>query len=194
MKYLKYLYNLVVVFLIFIAVLFIVSVVPINKNIKILMVSTGSMEPAIHTGSLVVIKQVNDYKEGDIITFGKISKTETPVTHRIHKIKDNNGNKTYVTKGDANNAPDLRDVQPSEIFGKVLFSLPALGYIIDFAKKPIGFMIMIIGPAIIIIYDELKKIAKEVKRIRDSKKEKKEDKDNNTSNQEEIKKNEEEKK
>jgi len=62
-----------------------------------------------------------DYKIGEVITFGAISKTETPVTHRIKDIKIVDGQPVYITKGDANNATDSKEVPRSEVKGKVLF-------------------------------------------------------------------------
>lgn len=146
-----------------IAVLLVVSVLPITGNYKVLTVLSGSMEPAIKTGSVVVVKPSQDYKIGDIITFGEMSKTKTPTSHRIHDIKVVDGQPVYITKGDANNAPDQREITGKEIIGKVLFSVPYVGFAVDVAKKPFGFMLIIIVPAVVIIYDEIRKIIKEIK-------------------------------
>jgi hypothetical protein len=48
--------------------------------------------------------------------------------------------------------------------GKVLFDVPFAGYAINFARKPIGFAIIIIIPALVIIGDEVKKIISEIKK------------------------------
>lgn len=168
MKISKILYYILSTFIVLIALLFVVSVFPITGNYKILTVSSGSMEPAIYTGSMVVIKPANDYKIGDIITFNHPIKTETPVTHRIHDIKVEGGLPVYVTKGDANNSADIEGVAKKYVVGKVLFSVPYFGYLINFVKQPIGFILIIILPAAVIIYDEIRKIYGEVK----SKKEK----------------------
>ncbi|MFA6106618.1 MAG: signal peptidase I [Patescibacteria group bacterium] len=169
MKILKTIYYLFIAAILMIALLLVVSIFPITGNFKVMVVQSGSMEPAIHTGSIVVAKPIAEYKKGDVITFGKTGVKDT-VTHRIDEIKEVNGVKSYVTKGDANNAPDLGETAQSEIIGKVLFSVPYLGYAVDTAKKPFGFMLIIIVPAVIIIYDELRKIKDEVIKIRDRKK------------------------
>ena len=75
----------------------------------------------------------------------------------------------YITKGDANNAPDQEEITKREIIGKVLFSVPYLGYAVDFAKKPLGFSLIIIIPASIIIFDEIKKIFGEIKKKKENK-------------------------
>lgn len=147
-----------------IAILLIVPLLPIPGNYQILTVLSGSMEPAIHTGSVVIVKPADNYKINDIITFGKTKKT--PTTHRIHDIKVNVGKPIYITKGDANNAPDSREISDSEVIGKVLFSVPYVGFAISTAKKPWGFIFIIIIPTIIIISGEIKKIWIEAKKIR----------------------------
>jgi signal peptidase I, archaeal type len=120
------------------------------------------MEPAIRTGSIVVMAPAADYKIGEVITFGVISKTETPVTHRIKDIKIVDGKPVYITKGDANNTADTKEIAPGEVDGKVLFSIPFLGYALNFVKQPIGFSLVIIVPAILIIWEEAKKIFHEI--------------------------------
>ncbi len=165
-KVLKTIYYIVLAYISFIGILLIISVLPIKNNIKFLTVLSGSMEPKIHTGSIVVVKSVADYKVGDIITFGQNTKTEVPTTHRIAEVKVENGEMVYKTKGDANNGEDNKEVSRKDIIGKVYFSLPYLGYAIDFVKKPFGLMIVIVIPAIIIIYDEINKIGREVKKLK----------------------------
>jgi len=175
-KTLKILYYIGIAFIGIIAVLLIVSAFPITGNFKVKIVQSGSMQPEIKMGSIVAIKPVDDYKIGDVITF-QIAKNKDPITHRIHDIKIVGGELRYITKGDVNNAPDQREISPREIIGKVLFSVPYLGYVIDFAQKPIGFSLIIILPAIAIIYDEVKKIWREISKLKNKKKDKEQDKE-----------------
>ena len=162
LKVFKIIYYIVIGFIILVVLLLIISVLPITGNYKIMTVISGSMEPDIKMGSVVAVKPVADYKIGDVITFGPVSKTKAPTSHRIYDIKVVDGKPVYITKGDANNAPDAREVFQKDIIGKVLFDVPYVGYAVDFAKKPIGFALIIIVPAAIIIFDEIKKIIKEI--------------------------------
>lgn len=155
-------YGLFLAIIVGLALLFAGSVLPIAGNYRVLTVLSGSMEPAIHTGSVVVVAPAADYKIGEVITFGAISKTETPVTHRIKDIKIADGQPVYITKGDANNAADSKEVPRSEVKGKVLFSIPYLGYALNFVKQPLGFALVIIVPAVLIIWEEAKKIWSEI--------------------------------
>jgi len=163
MKPLKIIYSIFIAFIVLVALLLIVSVLPITGNYKVMTVISGSMQPVIKMGSTVVVKPVSDYKIGDIITFGPYSKTKAPTTHRIYDVKVVDSQPVYITKGDANNAPDAREIRKSDIVGKVLFSVPYMGYAVEFAKKPIGFALIIIVPATVIIYDEAKNIYEEIK-------------------------------
>ncbi|RLC63842.1 MAG: signal peptidase I, partial [Chloroflexi bacterium] len=84
--------------------------------------------------------------------------------HRIYDIEVVEGKPVYITKGDANNAPDNRKITKKDIVGKVLFDVPYLGYAVETARKPIGFVLLIIVPAGIIVYDEIRKIVGEIKK------------------------------
>lgn len=163
-KLFSVIYGIFLGVIILVALLLIFSTFNIPGNYKVLTVVSGSMEPKIKLGSVVVVKPVQDYKIGDVITFGPYSKKVSPITHRIYDIRVVNGQPVYITKGDANNALDSREVQKKEILGKVLFSVPYLGYAVDFVKKPLGFALIIIVPAILIIIDEIKKIIEEIKK------------------------------
>lgn len=175
MKYLKYLYYALISCLALIAILLMVSVFPIPGNFKAMTVLSGSMEPTIKTGSIVVVKPLDDYKIGDIITFGPNTKTQTPTTHRINDIKVVDNNVVYITKGDANNAPDTKEITKNDIIGKVLFHVPYVGYAINAAKQPVGFMLIIVIPAVIIIYDEIRKMWKELLKLKNKKKDSEQD-------------------
>jgi signal peptidase len=159
----KVIYYICLAFLGLVVILLFVSVLPITGNFKIKMVLSGSMEPTIKTGSLVVVKPADNYKIGDIITFQRKTDKEL-ITHRIEDIKTEGGQTMYVTKGDSNNSADKKEVAESDVAGKVLFSIPYLGYIVSFVQKPIGFALFIIVPAFIVIIDEVKKIYVEVKK------------------------------
>jgi len=164
MKIFKIIYYIFIAFIVLIAILLIVSVLPITGNYKVMTVISGSMAPAIKMGSVVIVKPVSDYKIGEVITFGPYSRTKAPTTHRIYDIKVTGGEPIYITKGDVNNAPDTREITKKDVLGKVLFSVPYVGYAVDFAKKPVGFALIIIVPAAIIIGDEIKKIINEIKK------------------------------
>ena len=122
------------------------------------------MEPVLKTGSIVVVKPAPDYRTGDIITFASYGGTKIPTTHRIQEIQGQGDQAVYITKGDADNAADRETVKRSDIVGKVLFDVPFAGYAVGAAKKPLGFALIVIVPAAIVIFDEATKIYAELKK------------------------------
>lgn len=108
------------------------------------------MEPAVKTGSLVFVIPSSLYRVGDIITFK--SGTKTTTTHRLVAVSADK----FRTAGDANNQPDPSLISAHQILGKVFYVTPYLGYIAAFAKTPPGFILFVIVPATIIIYEEIK--------------------------------------
>lgn len=155
----KTFYGLAITLLVGIAGLFVASMIPIPGNIEIKIVKSGSMEPAIPTGSLVVIKPTHTYKLGDVVTFGEDTRAQIPTTHRIVAI-DASG--LITTKGDANEEQDTEPVRKSDIIGAVVAHVPYAGFVLDFAKQPVGFVLLIAIPAAAIIVDELINIFREV--------------------------------
>ncbi len=149
------------------AVLF--SLLPIKGNYSLKTCLSGSMEPTIHVGSVVVIKPVKEYKVGDVITFKKPGQ-KTPTTHRIVKKELKDGSVQFVVKGDANKDADPEPVKKEEIIGKVLFSIPYLGYVGAWARTKVGLVVLVWVPAALIIFEEIMKIKEEVVKMREKKK------------------------
>lgn len=108
-------------------------------------VLSGSMEPTYHVGSVVYVTDVepSELRVEDCITYKMQS--GTIVTHRIKDvIKESDGTLSFRTKGDAN--PDPDGILPqSAVIGKTVFSVPYLGYLFDFVKRPIGLIVVVGG-------------------------------------------------
>ncbi len=168
MKALTFIFNTIFVgLMLLVALLFLVPLLPIEQNLQLRIVESGSMEPSIMTGSLVVILPASSYGLNDVITFE--SKTaDVPTTHRIVDTYEENGRTWFITKGDANEEADTNAVAPESVIGKVMFSAPYAGFILDFARQPIGFALLIVLPAIMIVLGEIEKIWFEVRRRRDA--------------------------
>lgn len=165
MMFSKILSGLVTVLFLGVALALLLSVYSApGFDFRVLAVQSGSMEPAIKTGSVVVVAPQSDYRIGEVITFGEVGKTKMPITHRVHDIKIIDGEPMFITKGDANDTPDKGEIPQGEIKGKVLFSIPFLGYLLNFIKQPAGFMLVIMVPAGLIIFGEAKKIFAEIKK------------------------------
>ncbi|MFA6423545.1 MAG: signal peptidase I [Patescibacteria group bacterium] len=142
-------------------------------GIRLYSVQSGSMEPTIKTGSMVIAQSMNTYQIGDIITYYDREDTKKTITHRIIQKTENKGITQIITKGDANNTADSIPVTPNLVVGKVVLTISFLGYLVGTAKTTIGFIILIVIPITIIVYEELKNIHKETKNIVRRRREKK---------------------
>ncbi len=152
------------------ALLVIVSALPIPGNYELRVVRSGSMEPTIHTGSVVVVKPAASYAVEDVVMFEGGMRDEqgkrVPVTHRIVSMHTEGRTTYYATKGDANEEADAGEITERSIFGKVLFSVPYVGYAVEAARQPYGFLAIIMLPALIIIWDQGVAIVREVKKMK----------------------------
>lgn len=133
----------------------------IPGNYKLFTVMSGSMEPKIKLGSLIFVKPSASYKVGDVIT---IKSGATTVTHRIAEISQTDQGTEYVTKGDANNDVDPEKTAASQMVGKEFFSLSYVGYPIGYARTRVGFILLVIVPSTVIVYEELYKIKDEMRK------------------------------
>lgn len=137
------------------------------ETVKPFVVMSGSMEPAVKLGSVVVVRPQPTYRPGEIITYTSNGDTKNPTTHRIvfrQYPEGLDGEPVYLTAGDANEDFDSLEVRPVDVVGKVLFSVPYLGYIVSMAKQPYGFILFVIVPATIVIYEELKTFLTELRK------------------------------
>lgn len=174
-KIFKIIETITIAVLMSVALFVAVSMLPLEHNYKIFVVKSGSMEPTIDIGSIAVVFPSLDYKVGDVITFldpNGLSSKDT-VTHRIYAINSENSNEEiYVTKGDANDAPDGGQIKKEHIIGKYVFSVPLIGYLLGYIKTLAGLVLIIIIPATLIVYEEIRKLKKEASAIIENRKNK----------------------
>lgn len=83
---------------------------------SVLSVSSGSMQPELNVGDIIIIKECDHYNVDDIITYNVDN--QYLITHRIIEKDGNN----YVLKGDFNNTKDNCKVTKENIEGKVIFN------------------------------------------------------------------------
>lgn len=166
-KYLLIISNVLLGAFVGIGLLIAITLLPIKNNFSLLTVMSGSMEPAVRVGSLIIIRPTNDLKKGDIITFRpkNTQNEKETVTHRIYDVRLTEGGTEIITKGDANKTPDKDIVLPNQVVGKAIFTLPFFGYAFNYIKTGPGLMLLIIIPGTIIIYEEIRKIKEEALKI-----------------------------
>ena len=115
------------ILLIGIIILCVPVTVPKALGYQVYKVVSGSMEPAIPTGSLVFIKgmEASEVEAEDVIAFYGGPGSNSIITHRVVENRVIMGE--FVTKGDANEDVDMNPVDYNEFIGKVSFSIPAFG-------------------------------------------------------------------
>ena len=125
-----------------------VLIVPKLMGYKEMAVLSGSMEPNIHVGAIVFVKEepFETIEVGDVITYQLSGGTY--VTHRV--VEKNDTERHLITQGDANETVDNSPVDATQVIGKAHFDVPLIGYISIYAKTPYGITV-VCGMLIVII-------------------------------------------
>ena len=123
-------------------------------GLQVYTVLSGSMEPNYHVGSIIYVKEVApaDLKVGDAISF--MINENTVATHRIVEVVPDENDPNVLrfrTKGDANQMEDNNLVHYKNVLGKVVGTIPLLGYVSDFVQHPPGTYITIGAVAILVM-------------------------------------------
>ena len=141
-------------------------------------VVTDSMEPAIPVGALILSKEtdIDHVKVGDIICFRSMESYMygSIVTHRVVDIKTIKGEIALTTRGDSNTSEDSYYVMESNFIGKVISVTGEDSFLLNaysVLTSGTGFFTLIIIPVVIIsaviLHENLKKIQKEMKKLRE---------------------------
>lgn len=116
--------------LLMVGLLAVMVVIPRLTGSTAYTILTGSMEPTMPPGTLIVVKPTpnDELSTGDVITFQPVSGDPAVVTHRIDGIYyTGEGERRIHTKGDNNPISDSWSLVPEQIHGKVIYSVPYLG-------------------------------------------------------------------
>jgi signal peptidase len=110
-------------------------------------VLSGSMEPEIAAGDVVIVdeRSTQAIEEGDIITFVR-GENSKPVTHRVAGIEERGDTTVFTTKGDANEDVDAQPIPAGNVIGEVSVTIPYIGHVIQFAQRPVGFVLLVLLP------------------------------------------------
>ena len=110
---------------------------------------SGSMEPTISVGSLVVGQPVDveQVMVDDIIIFSAPGDANAIITHRVVGVREDGGLRYFQTKGDASNSADPQELQMESQVYKFAYELPYLGYFVDFASSVPGMVLLLVLPA-----------------------------------------------
>lgn len=126
---------------------------------RIVVVRSGSMEPAVPLGSLVWLRPSDFYAAGEVIAYSHpdSNNAQTVVLHRIEsKIK--NDTVSFRTKGDANTSVDAFNVTESDIIGKMEFQIHLVGYVVSWLRSQVGVLVTVIFPVVLFITHQIRTI------------------------------------
>jgi signal peptidase len=120
-------------------------------------VQTGSMSPTYPVGSLLVIGQIDAgaVRPGMAITFEDPAQPGRLVTHRVEQVAPGDA-LAFVTHGDANASADAVPVPARLVRGRVLWSVTALGTLMDWLQWPRSFVLLVAVPVALLASLELR--------------------------------------
>ncbi len=140
---------------------------PMPFGVGVLVVLSGSMEPTLSTGDLVIIKETDTVNEQDIIVF------QDGNAMTIHRIVGIDGS-MITTQGDSNNVADA-PITMEAVKGKLLFRIPFAGRIVTVLSQPIAIIILLASAVLLteLSYrkekekdeDELERMRQEIKEL-----------------------------
>ncbi|MBO4247642.1 signal peptidase I [Halomicrobium sp. IBSBa] len=113
-------------------------------------VLSGSMEPALSPGDVIIVDGSGPVGVGDVITYD--GGDAVPVTHRIVAVEDG----AFVTQGDANENPDTGTVTRADVLGRVALTIPLIGYVILWVQTPAGYVTLVVAPLVLLVGGELR--------------------------------------
>jgi signal peptidase I len=98
-------------------------------GLRSLTVVSGSMEPTLGVGSVVLDEVISplDARPGDIVTFQDPLRPRQ-LTHRLQRVRIDGDTAYMTTLGDANDAPEHWTVATDGHIGRVVAHFPKLGY------------------------------------------------------------------
>jgi signal peptidase I len=103
---------------------------------RALTVVSGSMEPTLETGSVVLDDVISpaEARPGDILTFNDPHRKRL-LTHRLRSMRIEGGTAFMVTRGDANDAPERWSVPVDGEIGRVAYHVPKVGHLRAFITR-----------------------------------------------------------
>ncbi len=127
----------------------------LGTNTPFFVVSSGSMVPNLEVGDIIVVSgnsKFDNLQVGDIIVFEEPGYGSKVIVHRVHEIYDN-GIRRIVTKGDHNISTDDWSVSSEDYIGKVVFSIPKVGYLTTALVPPMNYIVIVVVIATIFMLE-----------------------------------------
>ena len=94
----------------------------------LLAIGSGSMEPNISVGDMVLVEKTDNYdeiKEGEVLVYRHAN---VVIVHRLVEREEQAGNYYFKTQGDANDGADAWIVEQGDVIGVARGKIVAVGY------------------------------------------------------------------
>ena len=135
--------------------------VPALGGVFPMIVLTDSMYPQIHSGDLIICKtaEPEEIAADDVISFfDPMGSGSSVVTHRVLEVVEKDGEISFRTKGDNNNAEDQMLVPQDNLIGIYRSRIPALGNVAMFMQTTAGLIVCVVCPILLLVgYDMLRR-------------------------------------
>jgi len=106
--------------------------------LKPALIASGSMRPYMEVGDIAIMAEFTEeqIQVGDVIQIRR-SEDEN-IIHRVIEIQETESGRVFVTKGDANEDPDIYPAAALAVTGKNIFVIPKVGWLAVLVKNVIG--------------------------------------------------------
>jgi signal peptidase len=117
-------------------------------NARAMAVTSGSMQPGIAVGSLLIVRTVDPetVRVGDVITYAGYT-AQNLTTHRVLSLRHVSGKLHFQTQGDANDAPDVDLAPAAGLVGRATLDVPYAGRTLSALTHPQTRIIVLGVPA-----------------------------------------------
>jgi signal peptidase len=124
-------------------------VAPFALGMRSLSVMSGSMEPAIRTGDVIVDQWIppGQARVGDAVSFNDPSRGNVVVTHRVARLHKRGAQVDFITRGDANTGVEHWSAPANGRIGRVAYRVPHAGFLMVFTRTPGGKLLFLVIPA-----------------------------------------------
>ena len=135
-----------------IVALVLAAAVPVAFGGRSFSVMSGSMEPSISTGDLVVTTPIgpDEAASGDVVTFTDPEHEGRLLTHRVASSEPRGDSYAFVTKGDANETAERWSIPADGRLGRVSLRLPKVGYVLALGRTAAARIVLITVPALVL--------------------------------------------
>jgi signal peptidase len=125
---------------------------PVLFGCRSMVIMSGSMEPAIPTGSVVVVRRIPaaGIAVGDVVSFLNPEDPGRTLTHRVQAVAGEGGRIDVVTRGDANTGTESWSIDAAGAVGRVAFHLPLLGYLLAPLQGKLPRLLLVVSPALLL--------------------------------------------